>query len=171
MAEVAVYIIGFLIVSFGFVTFFGAPYVPTLKRDRRDVLEIYHFTKNDVFVDIGSGDGALLRMAAGQKVKAAIGYELSPWMYGISRFLSRRDKRISIHLSNFWRAELPRDTTVVYTFLNGRFMPRLKKKLETHVKHTNQPLYVISYGFKMPGLKSVKDQGAMSLYRFDPLQT
>lgn len=171
MAEVIVYIIGFLIVSFGFVTFFGAPYVPTLKRDRNDVLKIYKFTKKDVFIDIGSGDGALLRMAAQQNVKAAIGYELSPWMYGISRFLSRNDSRVTIHLTNFWRAELPGDTTVVYTFLNGRFMPRLKKKLEAHVKRTGQPLYFITYGFKMPGLIPLKDQGAMSLYKFESLQT
>lgn len=171
MAELAVYIVGFLVVSFGFVAFFGAPYVPTLKRDRRDVLKIYNFTKKDVFVDIGSGDGALLRMVAAQKVKAAIGYELSPWMYVISRLLSRHNPRVAIYLSNFWRAELPDDTTIVYTFLNGRFMPRLKKKLETHVNRTGRPLYFITYGFKIPGLQPTKKQGAMSLYVFKPLQT
>jgi hypothetical protein len=171
MAETAIYIVGFLIISFGFVVFFGAPYVPTLKHDRSDVLKLYKLKKSDVFVDIGSGDGVLLRMAAGQKVKAAIGFELSPWMYIISRVLCRGDKRVTIHLSNFWRAQLPNDTTVVYTFLNGRYMPRLKKKLEAHVRRTNRPLYFITYGFKMPGLMPVKNQGAMSLYKFETLQT
>lgn len=171
MPEVIIYIIGFLVVSFGFVVFFGAPYVPTLKNDVKDVLKLYTFTKNDVFVDIGSGDGVLLRAAAQKKVRAAVGYELNPWMYGISRFVSRKYPAITIHFANFWPARLPDDTTVVYTFLNGLYMPRLKRKLEAHVRRTKKPLFFITYGFAMPGLTPVKTQGAMYLYKFEALQT
>lgn len=171
MSEFVLYGLGFLAVSFGFVAFFGAPYVPTLRRDRNDLFELYHFNKNDVFVDIGSGDGVLLREAAQRNVQMAIGYELNPWLYVISRLLGRKYSNITICLKNFWQANIPDDTTVIYTFLNGRYMPRLRQKLEVHVKRTGRPVYFISYGFEMAGAKKIKSQGAMHLYQFAPLQT
>ena len=171
MSEFIFYFLGFLLVSFGFVVFFGAPYVPTLRRDRQDVFKLYPIKKSDVFVDIGSGDGVLLREAVEQKAQRAIGYEMNPWMYAISRFLSRKHRSVTIHFNNFWLVQLPDDTTVVYTFLNGRYLPRLKKKLEAHVQRTKHPLYFISYGFKIKGRKAIKTEGAMHLYIFEPLQT
>ncbi len=170
MLETVVYVAGFLVVSFSFVVFFGAPYVPTLGRDRRDVLKLYPLGKNDVFVDIGSGDGVLLRAAAEKNVKAAIGFELNPWLYVISKIISRKQGNVSIYLANFWQAKLPDETTVIYTFLNGRYMPRLRRKLQKHVDRTGRPLHFISYGFKMPRQEFIKTQGAMHLYRFKPLQ-
>lgn len=171
MFEFIFYLVGFLFVSFGFVVFFGAPYVPTLKRDRREAIKLYPIGQHDVFVDIGSGDGVLLRAAVRQGAKAAIGYELNPWLYFISYFLSLKNKKITIHLANFWRAKLPDNTTVVYAFLNGRYMSKLKRQLDRHVKRTGKPLYFISYGFKMTGMEAVKHSGAMHLYKFEPLQT
>jgi hypothetical protein len=171
MLESLVYVIGFLVVSFGFVVFFGAPYVPTLKNDRDKIAKLYRFTPGDIFVDIGSGDGSLLRMAADRHVKAAIGYELNPWLYVISKLMVRKHEKTSIHFANFWQVSLPPGTTVIYAFLNGRYMPRLKRKLENHVKKHHKPLYVISYGFTVPGQKIIKKEGAMYLYKFEPLQT
>ncbi len=171
MLETAIYIIGFLAVSFGFVVFFGAPYVPTLGHDVKDVFKLYDFKKSDVFVDIGSGDGVLLRAVATKNVQAAIGYELNPWLYVISKFLCRQQKQIRIHFANFWHATLPIETTVVYTFLNGKYMPRLQRQLQNHVEKTGRPLHFISFGFKMENQKLLKTRGAMQLYYFAPLQT
>jgi len=170
MFEIVLYIVGFLIVSFGFVVFFGAPYVPTLKSQLIDITEIYSLGETEVLIDIGSGDGIVLREAAKHGARA-IGYELSPWMFVISKLLCRRDKNITIHLRNFWNTELPNEATIVYTFLNGRYMPRLQEKLQQHVNKTGKQLHFISYGFEMPGQKLVKKQRAMRLYRFTPLQS
>lgn len=171
MIEIILYMLGFLVVSIGFVAFFGAPYVPTLKSQLPDIFELYPFKKEDVFVDIGSGDGVVLRAVAKKGVKAAIGYELSPWLFVVSKFLSRKEGNIKIYFGNFWKKELPRETTVVYTFLNGRYMAKLQKRLQDHVNTTDTSLYFLSYGFKMENQKLIRQQGAMWLYRFDPLQS
>lgn len=170
MLEVVLYVIGFLVVSFGFVVFFGAPYVPTLKSQMHDIVSIYPLSEKEVFVDIGSGDGVVLREVAKQGAKA-IGYELNPWLFLVSKIVSRKDKNISIHFANFWNVKLPEDTTIIYTFLNGRYMPKLQQKLQHHVNDTGRQLYFMSYGFEMKGQKLVKKQGAMHLYRFAPLQS
>ncbi len=170
MLDIAFYIVGFLIVSFGFVVFFGAPYVPTLKNQIPDIMSVYPLSEKEIFVDIGSGDGVVLREASKLGARA-IGYELSPWLFILSKIMSRKDKKISIHFANFWTTELPEDMTIAYTFLNGRYMPRLQRKLQDHVNETGRQLYFISYGFQMPGQKLIKKQGAMYLYRFTPLQS
>lgn len=170
MGDIFLYIAGFLIVSFGFVVFFGAPYVPTLKAQVEDIFDLYPLTKKDVFVDIGSGDGVVVRSAA-KRGAQGIGYELNPWLFIISKLLSRKQKRVAIHFKNFWNTELPKDTSVVYTFLNGRYMSRLQTKLQNHVNATGRPLAFISYGFKMKDKKIIKQKGAMILYRFEPLQS
>ena len=171
MLEIAVYVVGFLVVSVGFVVFFGAPYVPTLKSQVEDVMNIRPLHKKDVFIDIGSGDGVVLRAAA--KAGAwAEGYELSPWLWLVSKYLCRHCDNIVIHFGSFWNRELPADTTVVYTFLNGKFMPRLEKKLQQHVNKYGKPIDFITYGFKVDGRKADKTQGPMLLYVFSPqLQT
>ncbi len=170
MFDILIWVVGFIVISLGFVVFFGAPYVPTLKKQIDDAMKIYDFSDKDIFVDIGSGDGVLLRAAAHRGARA-IGYELNPWLWMVSKLLSRRNKKITTHLANFWRVDLPRDATVVYTFLNGKYMGRLEKKLQAHVNSTGSPLYFISFGFKMTDRKIINHQGPMLLYRFDPLQT
>lgn len=168
--ELSIYIIGFLIVSFGFVVFFGAPYVPTLKAQTKDILAIRKFKKTDVFVDIGSGDGVVLRVVA-PHCKKATGYELSPWLVVVSKLLSRRQKNISIQWANMWRVNLPPDTTVVYTFLNGKYMTRMENKLQKHVNATGDSIDFVTYGFQIEGRIPQKTHGPMYLYRFTPLQT
>lgn len=168
--ETVIYSVGFLLVSFLFVVFFGAPYVPTLKAQTKDILAIRKMKKTDIFVDIGSGDGVVLRAVA-PYCKTAVGYELSPWLVLLSKIISRRHKNITIHFTNMWYADLPKDTTVVYTFLNGKYMKRLEKKLQNHVNTTGRSLDFITYGFKVEGRKSTKAHGPMYLYTFNPLQT
>ena len=171
MLDIIFFIFGFLVVSFGFVTFFGAPYVPTLKKQVADIMKIHPLKKSDVFVDIGSGDGVVLRAAAMHGARA-VGYELGPWQWLVSKVLSRGQENITIHFGNFWHKDLPSDTTVVYTFLNGRYMTKLEQKLQKHVNKHGKTISFITYGFKIEGRKVHKTEGPMFLYIFKPqLQT
>ncbi len=171
MFEIVFWILGLLILSVSFVTFFGAPYVPTLKKQVVDIMKIHPLNKNDVFVDIGSGDGVVLRAAA-LKCGQVVGYELGPWQWAISKIISRKQKNITIHFGNFWNNDLPADTTVVYTFLNGRYMKKLERKLQNHVNKNGKSISFITYGFKINDRKIQKTEGPMFLYVFKPqLQT
>lgn len=167
MFEIVFYIIGFLMVSVGFVTFFGAPYVPTFGKQIGDIMAIYPISKNDVFVDIGSGDGVVLRAAAAKGART-VGFELGPWPWLISKFLCRKYKNITIHFGNFWHRELPSNTTVVYAFLNGRYMSKLERKLQAHADKNGQVVHFITYGFKISSRKIIKKHGPIFLYKFEP---
>jgi len=95
----------------GFVAFTGAPYVPSRRADiQRVFTELYPLSAKDLVVDIGSGDGVVLRTVSKLGARA-VGYEIHPILVLISRMLSRGDGKVRVKLANFWRAPLPDETT------------------------------------------------------------
>lgn len=165
------WIIAGLVVMFGFVVFRGAPYVPSKKRElRRVFVELYPLTTNDLLVDIGSGDGVVLRQAAACGARA-VGYELNPILVIISRLLSRSDTRIKTVLADFWFVQLPAETTVVYTFGESRDIAKMARKVADEAQRLQKPLAFISYGFSVPGMTPDKIVGAHHLYLINPLQS
>lgn len=167
--DIWLYALGFILASFFWVVFFGAPYVPTLRRDRQDILRIRPLTKEDVFVDLGSGDGVVLRTAA-PWCKRVIGVELSPWLVLVSRLLDRKYENTETVLASVWSYQLPADTTVVYTFFNGKDLPRIEARLQDHVNRHGKDIDFITFGFKVGERKPHKVLRAMHVYRFTPLQ-
>lgn len=158
-------IVAVFIVCFGFVVFRGAPYVPTRRKQIQQAFdELYAVSNKDIVVDLGSGDGALLREAAKRGAKA-FGYELNPILSVISK-LASQNKNITIKWADFWGQKLPEDTTIVYVFINSKDTKRMKKFLEAHVAHTKKNLKVISYAFTLPEIKPKKTVGPMRLYEF-----
>lgn len=159
-----------LIVFVGFVAFTGAPYVPSKRRDlTRAFSELYPLSSADVLVDIGSGDGVVLR-AASRKGATAIGYEIHPALVIISRLLSRNDPNVSVRLANFWRTPLPAKTTVVYTFGDARDIKKMYAKVQDEATRLHKTIAFISYAFDMPGIPPSATVGAHHLYTIKPLQ-
>ena len=155
----------------GFVALTGAPYVPSKPTDiRRAFTELYPLGATDVIVDIGSGDGIVLRQASKCGAKA-IGYEIHPVLVVISRILSRHDSNVRVHMANFWAAAFPADTTVVYTFGDSRDIKRMYAKVQSESTRLGRPLVFISYGFDIPGVNPYKSAGAHHLYKLTPLQS
>lgn len=157
---------GFVVI-FGFVVVRGAPYVPS----KRGLLEkafkdLYPLSKKDVLVDIGSGDGLVLRAAARRGARA-IGYELNPVLVLISKFASR-SPLISVRLADFWLVTLPRETTIVYTFGDSRDIKKMYSKVEKTVELHNKPIYFMSFGFKVPGIEPIRHDKSFYLYKITP---
>lgn len=163
--------IGIVIVLFGLVAFYGAPYVPSRKYYIDQAFKkLYKPSKKDVLVDLGSGDGVVLRQAAKNGAKA-IGYEVNPFLVILSRWLSRKDKKVTVYWTDFWRSQLPKNTTIVYVFSVTRDDKKIVKWLRKEVNRIGRPLRVISYGIKLPGLTVVSVSGAYYLYEVIPLQS
>ena len=163
------WLVAVVVLLFGFVAFKGAPYVPSKKGDiKRAFDELYPLTNHDLIVDIGSGDGIVLRQAAMRGAKA-VGYELNPLLVIISRWFSRKQPGVKVYLADFWSAKLPEETTVVYTFGDSRDITKMAKKVADEARRLKKPLMFISYGFNVPHQTPVKKTGAHYLYRFDPL--
>lgn len=166
---VAGVIIVIFLACFGLITFIGAPYVPTHKRQIVKAFnELYPLTKDDLVVDLGSGDGVMLRVAAARGARA-LGYELNPILWFISRALSSRyGGRVQVRCRNMWTASIPADTTLVYMFIDSRFTKRVARKLQAHVKRTGKPIRYMSYGFTLPGATLDGEVGGMLLYTIKP---
>jgi hypothetical protein len=160
-----------IVVLFGFVVFRGAPYVPSRKRELATAFDkLYSLTDNDVLIDIGSGDGIVLREAARRGARA-IGYELNPILVLISRLVSRGSSLVTVHLADFWMVKLPSETTVVYVFGESRDIANMAKKVGQEANRLGKTLSFISYGFAVPDMIPVKKMGAYYLYQFVPLHT
>ena len=161
---------GIVVFIFGFVVFRGAPYVPSHRRQvERAFDELYPVTGKDVVVDVGSGDGIVLRLASRRGARA-IGYELNPILVILSQFLSRHDKKIRVQLSDFWLTSLPLETTVVYGFLVTRDIEKMARKLQFEANRLNRPIYFICYGASIKSRPKLRELGAHHLYQFEPLQ-
>jgi hypothetical protein len=160
-----------VVLIFGIVVVRGAPYVPSHRRDIRQALtDLYPISQDDVLIDLGSGDGVVLRIASGLGARA-IGYEINPILIVLSRFLSRSDPRVGVVLKDFWLTELPDDTTVVYAFTVTRDLKKMIAKLQHEAARLGRPIDFIIYGNSLPGYEPLKSRGAYFLYRFHPLQS
>jgi len=169
MTEIG-WIIGGLVLLFGFVVFRGAPYVPSHRRQvERAFTELYEVSDEDVIVDVGSGDGIVLRIAE-RHGATAIGYELNPALVLLSRLLSRRSRKTTVHLADFWKVKLPPETTLVYGFVVERDIEKMARKLQRECDRLGHPLHFISYGAMIKDHPSLRDLGAHHLYVFTPLQ-
>ena len=162
-------VIFIVIVTFGFMAFTGAPYVPSKPKDlRRAFKELYPLGASDHLVDIGSGDGIVLRIASSCGARAT-GYEINPIINLIARVWSRHDSRVQAKFANFWTANFPDDTTVVYTFGDARDIGRMTQKVEDEASRLGHTLWFISYAFELPGYTAHKTVGAHHLYEIKPL--
>lgn len=150
--------------------FVGAPYVPSMPREvRRAFDELYVIGREDVLVDIGSGDGVVLAEAAKRGAKA-VGYEINPLLVVLSRIRLRKYSDVRVELANFWRHPLPDDTTVVYVFGDGRDIKRMYDKVADESTRLGRELWLVSYGFDVPGVGMYKQVGAHVLYKCAPLR-
>lgn len=151
-----------MVLVYGAVLLFGAPYFPTLKKDVETALDLLDLKPGQVVIDLGCGDGRFLRSAA-KRGLVAIGYELNPFMALISWAGTRRyGRRVKVRMYDFWRADL-KAADGVFVFLIGHYMKKLDKKLAADAK---RGVKVVSHGFKIPGRKAAKKRGAMFLYKY-----
>lgn len=165
------WLIALFVLLFGFVVFFGAPYVPSKRRELEKVFdELYELGGDDTIVDIGSGDGVVLRAAA-RKGAAAVGYELNPALVLISRWLARRYPKIKVVVANMWRVKFPPETTVVYVFPVSRDIEKIARKIQAEANRLGRPLSVICYGCAIPHMIPLRTLGAHDLYTFAPLHS
>lgn len=164
-----IYIFGCIVVLIGISVFFGAPYVPSLRRDIKRLFdELTPIGPGDVVLDIGSGDGIVLREISRRGAKG-VGYEIHPLFVGISKLLSLGDKNVTIQWANAWTAPFPEDVTLVYAFAVGRDGAKLAKKVQKEATMLGRPLTLVCYGNPLPGRTPVRSFEAYHLYLFEPL--
>lgn len=149
-----------LFLIFGAVILVGAPYMPTLAKDRQTALDLLNLKPGQTMYELGSGDGSVLKDAADRGLRV-VGYELNPILVVVSRFRTLKyGRRVKIKWGNYWKANLSK-ADGIFVFLLDRYMEKLDKKIETECKNGTR---LVSHAFTIPNKKPSAKKAAMMLY-------
>ena len=163
---------GFILAVFLLTVFVGAPYVPSRRSELAAMFNAFtQLPRKGAFLDIGSGDGIVLRVARDCGFERAMGYEINPFLVVLSKFLLRRDSGASVCIKNFWTSKFPDDTSVVYVFGESRDIKGIYEKTQRESTRLQRSIWMISYGFEVPGVKTHSKHKAYVLYQISPLQS
>lgn len=151
------------VLPFAFVLLYGAPYLPTRQQQAKEALNLLGLKKGDVFVDLGSGDGAVLIEAA-KRGLICYGYELNPLVWFVSRIRTAKyGKQVTVKFQNFWNVPLPANTKGVFVFLLDKYMVKLDQKLQKELPKSGR---LVSYTFQIPNKTIAVEKNALYLYKY-----
>lgn len=151
-----------VILCFGFVLLFGAPYLPTMSKQIDTAFQLAKLKTGQTIIELGSGDGRVA-IAAAKRGANVIAYELNPLLVIFSKLRCfRYRKNIKIIWANFWNVDLP-DADIIFTFLLPKYMTKLDKKLSEY-KH--KPVMFASYAFEIPKKKPFAKKNGVFLYKY-----
>ena len=159
-----------IIITIGIgILFGGAPFVPTRRKWINEALKLANINKDDVLVDLGSGNGEVLKLAIMSGAKRAVGYEVNSLLVWWSRFrLHKFSRQIEINNNNFFQVDLPSDTTIIYLFQIDRVLRKIPNFLEQQKSNLKtKKLRVIVFGFEIPSKKPLHEKDGMRIYNFD----
>ncbi len=146
---------------FGFVVLFGAPYLPTLSKQKKTALDLLNLKPGQTLIELGSGDGRMLSYAAQKGIKC-IGYELNPILVLYSWVATYKYRHlITIKFANFWRVKLP-ECEGIYVFLLDRYMLKLYTKITQEITSS---VKVVSFAFMFPNIRPITEKNGMYLYK------
>lgn len=122
----------------------GAPWAPTRMASVRKAFDELDIGEDDVVVDLGAGDGSIVREAAIRKARA-VGYELSPIMWLVAFLRTARYKKARLVYGNFFNKTLPKETTHIFLFLMPKHMVQVGKYISS--QQIDGQTIVLSYAF------------------------
>lgn len=155
-------IILIIIFIFGVVVFFGAPYLPTMEKQTQAALDLLKLRPGQTLIELGSGDGRVMRAAAKRGLKA-VGYELNPFLVVVSYVVTwKYRKNVQIIWGNYWRKAWPK-ADGIFVFLIDSYMEKLDKKL---TNYPYKPIKLASFTFEIPSKKPEKTIESIHIYRY-----
>ena len=167
--EIAFYVVGGIVIIvaflFLFTAFTGAPYVPSTPSELEEAFtKLYKLSKKDLLVDLGSGDGVVLKMANRHGARA-LGVEINPMLALLTKLRFRKNPNIKTVWKNFFKMDFPLETTVVYAFGDSRDIKKIAKLIQKQAARIDHPVYLISNAFEVKGLAVEKQHRAHFLYK------
>lgn len=138
-----------LILELGFINFFtGAPYLPTKKKNFDQILKVINFKPNTLFLDLGCGDGYIVRKVAKKYQIKAIGIDINPILIFFAKMMARiekSEKKTVFKIQNILKTDIS-SADYIYLYL----MPKLIEKLKIKLKNEAKPgALIISHAFEI----------------------
>jgi SAM-dependent methyltransferase len=143
----------------------GALYVSTSRAKVAAFINAVPMKAGQTLVDLGCGDGRVLREAQKRYGVHSIGYEINPLAYLKARICSFGLNKIKIKRENFWEADLS-GADVVFCYLYPDVMKKLAAKLAVGLK---PGVVVVSSHFSVPGFVPSKILRLESSWHNDPM--
>lgn len=151
-----------VLACFGFVLLYGAPYLPTLKKQIETALDLLDLKPGQTMLELGCGDGRVLRAAAARGLNV-IGYELNPFLVIICYFVTwKYRKQVTIVWGNFWTKKWPR-AEGIFTFLLQKYTKNLNTKI---VQNMPKPVKLVSFAFTITDKKPTTTKDGLYLYTY-----
>ncbi len=124
----------------------GVPFVSLSKKRLKTINKHIKLKSTDKVVDLGCGDGRVLRMFEKQGAKDLTGYEVNFWAYLLAKIKSKIFKSKSkIYFKNFKKVNLSR-YNIVFCYLLDDCLESLKEKFNKELRPGTK---VISYAFQI----------------------
>jgi hypothetical protein len=137
-----------------------AVFVPTPPDVVERMLELAQVKKTDLVVDLGSGDGRIVLLAASKYGAQAVGYEIDPILVEKSRqkiLASQLKDLVRVEREDFFKVDLEK-ADVVALYLPARIMDRLLPQL----KRLKPGARIVSHEFVFSGVPPDKSLSVRS---------
>lgn len=139
----------------------GAPYLPIHTKYLKRLFAKIDIEEGVTVMDLGSGDGKILREAAKRGAKV-VGYELNPLLVWISRRrLKAWGAKARVYRQNLFDADISQ-ADIIFIFGITGIMNRLAEKI---LKEAKADAQVISFAFQLEGLEEAGRSDIAFLYR------
>lgn len=156
-----------LLVGFGFSPLFlGVPFLPTHRRQARRMMELAQIKPGMKVIDLGSGAGRLLFLAAAQGAQV-VGYELNPFLVLWTKLmilLKGKRGQIKVFYKSIYSADIA-DADIIFLFLYPTHMKKLETKIFTEAKHD---VKILSYVFQFHSYVPVGNKEGIFIYKKTP---
>ena len=125
----------------------GALYVSTPRSRIAEILQAVPMQKGQLLIDLGCGDGRVLRMADSRYNIRAVGFELNFLAYLKARLQCLGHGNITVRMKNFRKADLS-SADVIFCYLFPDVMKDLAEKFQKELK---PGALIVSCNFALPG--------------------
>ncbi|PIQ72426.1 hypothetical protein COY13_01450 [Candidatus Roizmanbacteria bacterium CG_4_10_14_0_2_um_filter_36_35] len=123
----------------------GSPYVATGKKRIEEILKEANLKKGKTFVELGCGDGRIVRTAVKHYNVKGVGIDINPLLIFWAKILGTNG--IQYKLENIFETDL-KQSDYIYIFLMPKLIEKLALKMNKEVK---KGAIVISHGFPIKG--------------------
>lgn len=148
---------------------YGLPPVPSRPERIRKALKLANLQPNEIFYDLGAGDGRVLLIAAREFSARAVGLEIGPiqcaliWLRAVAGGFGNK---IEVRWENFYKANL-KDADVVFVYVTSKEIMKLGPHLEAQMKNGAR-LVSISADFPEWEPREFDDRDLIFVYEMPP---
>ena len=150
LAVILLVVMLFLAYIVSIILNFLTPFYSTPKKVAKKIVELFELSKDDSFVDLGSGDGRMVFMTYNKFKCKSVGYEISPVLlvyFKMRKLLTNpMDRKIELKEESFFTADFSKYDVVycclpsdLLTILEKKFIHELKKGAKVYTYRNQLP--------------------------------